>query len=126
MYKIPSEKEINEALIKVLGKYKEVSSIKLLRNLVQSELRKTNKYYVVSENRIRKIASKNKKIKIIVLKRKSSKKTERCFICGKKLKPIISKNLLGEYVTIGSKCEICGIVLEKNKQAPKRYIFLVK
>ncbi len=126
MYKIPPNREIKEALVKVLKKYREISSQSLLKKLVLDELRKIDKYYVVSDERIRKIASQINEIKIEMLKRKSRREANKCYICGRELETVKVKNLFGEEVPLGKKCKTCGLVLERADLAPKKYIFVYK
>jgi len=109
MYKIPSDQEMKEALVRVLKKYREISSQKLLKKLVLEELRMTDIYYVVSEARIRKIASKTGKIKISMLKKKGKKKANKCYICGGELETIKVKNLLGNEVPLGKRVKYAGL-----------------
>lgn len=126
MYKIPSDKEIKEALIKVLKKYREIGSQKLLKKLVLEELRGIDRYYVVSDERIRKIAFQINEIKIDMLKRKSRREAIKCYICGGELETVKVKNLFGEEVPLGKKCKTCGLVLERASLAPKKYIFVYR
>lgn len=124
MYKIPKNEEVVETIFRVLGKHKEIRSQALFHELILKELKRKSPYYTASSERIKKIAALNK-VKIFVEKRKSLKEAKSCFICGDELKTLKIKNLLGEEISSGKRCENCGFKMERTHLIPSRYTFYI-
>ena len=126
MYKIPAEEEIGSAITKILEKYREVESQKLLHFLVLKKLKEQNQYYMLSEDRVRKIASKLPAVRIFVEKRKTDREAKKCYVCGSELETLKAKNLYGSEAAIGKKCRVCGFKMNRKNLMPRKYIFLKK
>lgn len=124
MYKIPKDEEVVEAIYRVLKKHREIKSQSLFHELVLKELKKKSPYYKASPERIKKAAALGG-VKIFIEKRKSSKEAKICFVCGGELETLRVKNLLGEEVSAGKKCNVCGFKMDKSNLAPRRYIFYI-
>ncbi len=124
MYKIPKNEEIADAIRRVLKRNKEVNSQVLFHKLVLKELKRKSPYYTASSERIKKTAALEG-VKIFVEKRKSPKEAKTCFICGGALETLKTKNLLGEEVSTGKKCKVCGFKMDRENLVPRRYTFYV-
>lgn len=124
MYKILTDEEIADAIRDVLKRHREVESQRLLHELVLQKLKEENQYCILTGNRVRKIAAKSKGVKILVEKRRSSKKAKNCYVCGGELEVIKARDLYGGECSAGKKCKNCGFKIDKENLMPKRYIFL--
>jgi hypothetical protein len=122
MYKIPKDEEIAGAIRSVLAKHKEVKSQSLFHRFVLKELKLKSPYYRVSSDRVKRVAAQVG-VKIFIEKRRSQKEARSCFVCGGELKTLKVKNLLGEEVSAGKKCRVCGFKMDRGHLAPRRYIF---
>ncbi|MFQ5975299.1 MAG: hypothetical protein ACE5J5_03160 [Candidatus Hydrothermarchaeales archaeon] len=123
MYKIPEEKEIINAILKVLDKHKEINSQGTFLKLVLKELKKRDKEYVVSSDRAKRIAAGLKEVGVHVDKKRSRREAKKCFVCGGELGHIMARDLQGNETKIGKRCKVCGFELDKDKLSPQRYIF---
>lgn len=123
MYKIPEEDEVKKSILNVMEKHKEINSQETFLKLVLKELLKIDKEYVISTDRVKKIASKQEEIGVHVDKKRSKRKAKKCFICGGELGNIKSRDLEGKETFIGKRCKDCGFELDREKLSPRRYIF---
>lgn len=115
MRTLPSDEEVVKAVESVMRLHKEVHSQKLLHSLVLKELRGENQYCSVSEDRVKKLASRAG-AKIFVEKRRAGRETKRCYVCEGKLELVEGS---------GMRCLNCGFRIER-KHAPSRYVFYRK
>jgi transposase-like protein len=126
--KIPSKEMVANAIKKVLSSRKIVESQEELTSLVEKELQKINKDYVVGATRVKRIALEIPEIEVKAKTKKSLglQKIDKCPICGSEVKEIKVKNLLGKDIVIGYKCSKCGYVSDLEAFLPMRYIFIWK
>ncbi|OYT42476.1 MAG: hypothetical protein B6U78_01085 [Candidatus Aenigmarchaeota archaeon ex4484_224] len=108
--KIPKKEKVVEAIKKVVRTRIKVTSLQELTNLVLKELRRKNRLYSITSNRIKKLILEIPEIEIKAKTKRtpSEKIPENCPICGSKLEPIKIKNLANQWITIGYKCTKCG------------------
>jgi len=126
--KIPSKDAVANAIKKILSSRKVVESQEELASLVEKELKKINKDYVVGATRVKRIALEIPEIEIKAKTKKSIglQKIEKCPICGSEVNEIKVKNLLGKDIVIGYKCSKCGYESDLEAFLPMKYIFVWK
>lgn len=124
-YHIPSDKQVEKAITKVLKKFRTVDSQSKLKYLVTRELNTRKKRYGVSSRRLRLLALKNDAVKIEIHTREGDPKKllTRCPVCDNPLKKLKNLTIWGGEVTIEYRCSKCGYWTGKKKMIPTRYIF---
>jgi len=126
--KIPPKEIVANAIKKVLSSRKIVESQEELALLVENELKKINKDYVVRPTRVKRIALEIHEIEVKAKTRKSIglQKIDKCPICGSEVKEMKVKNLLGKEIVVGYKCSKCGYESDLEAFLPMKYIFVWK
>jgi transposase-like protein len=126
--KIPSKEIVADAIKKVLSSRKIVESQEELASLVEKELKKINKDYVVRPTRVKRVALEIKEVEVKAKTRKSVElqKIDKCPICGSEVKEMKVKNLLGKEIVVGYKCSKCGYESDLEAFLPMKYIFVWK
>ena len=127
-YHIPSDKEIEDSLKRVLKKFRTVNTQYKLRELVNKDLNKKKKKFGVSGSRLRNIAIKSDFVKLEIHSREGDPKKimNKCPVCGNNLKRVKNLTIWGGEVTIEFKCNRCGYWTGKKKRIPTRYVFHLK
>jgi len=122
--KIPNSELVKRIIYYTLKRRGVVHTQDELAEIVKRELKKLNKKFTITPQRVRKIALLVDNIEIIVKTKKSKKtKPKKCPVCGNKLTPIHAKNLLGEKIVIGFRCDICNYHGDEKFFAPMKYQF---
>ncbi|HDI02698.1 MAG TPA: hypothetical protein ENF95_01025 [Candidatus Aenigmarchaeota archaeon] len=122
--KIPNPELVKRIIYYAMKKRGVVHTQDELAEIVRKELQKLNKKFTITPHRVRKIALQIENMEVTVKTKKSNKpKPKKCPVCGSKLKPIYAKNLLGEKVTVGFKCNICHYHADEKMFAPMKYEF---
>jgi len=126
--KIPSKEMVADTIKKILYSRKIVESQEELASLVENELKKINKDYVVGATRVKRIALEIPEIEVKAKTKRAIglQKIEKCPICGVEVKEIKVKNLLGNDIVIGYKCIKCGYESDLEAFLPMKYIFIWK
>jgi transposase-like protein len=126
--KIPPKEIVANEIKKVLSSRKIVESQEELASLVEKELKKVNKDYVVRPTRVKRIALEIQEIEVKAKTRKSIslQKIDKCPICGSEVKEMKVKNLLGKEIVVGYKCSKCGYESDLEAFLPMKYIFVWK
>jgi transposase-like protein len=126
--KIPPKEIVANAIKKVLSSRKIVESQEELALLVENELKKINKDYVVRPTRVKRIALEIREIEVKAKTRKSIglQKIDKCPICGSEVKEMKVKNLLGKEIVVGYRCSKCGYESDLEAFLPMKYIFVWK
>jgi transposase-like protein len=126
--KIPPKEIVVDTIKKVLSSRKIVESQEELASLVEKELKKINKDYVVRPTRVKRVALEIQEIEVKAKTRKSIglQKIDKCPICGSEVKEMKVKNLLGKEIVVGYKCSKCGYESELEAFLPMKYIFVWK
>jgi DNA-directed RNA polymerase subunit RPC12/RpoP len=126
--KIPPKEIVANAIKKVLSSRKIVESQEELALLVEKELKKINKDYVVRPTRVKRIALEIQEIEVKAKTRKSIglQKIDKCLICGSEVKEMKVKNLLGKEIVVGYRCSKCGYESDLEAFLPMKYIFVWK
>ncbi|MCD6367851.1 MAG: hypothetical protein J7L45_02070 [Candidatus Aenigmarchaeota archaeon] len=122
--KIPKEDLVKRIIYQTLKKRGIVHTQEELANLVKDELKKINKNFTITPNRVRRIAIHVDGVEITVKTKKSNLgEPKRCPVCGNKLTPVYGKNLLGEKIVLGFKCNVCNYRGDEKFFAPMKYEF---
>jgi len=126
--KIPPKEIVADTIKKALSSRKIVESQEELALLVEKELKKVNKDYVVRPTRVKRIALEIQEIEVKAKTRKSIslQKIDKCPICGSEVKEMKVKNLLGKEIVVGYKCSKCGYESDLEAFLPMKYIFVWK
>ena len=124
-YHIPSDERVIKAVIKVLKKYRTVSSQKRFKDLVEKELKTKKMDYHISGSRLRNIILKNNLVNIEIHSREGDphKILNKCPVCNKSLKRVKNLTIWGGEVTIEFRCLNCGYWTGKKKRIPTLYVF---
>ncbi|HIH97646.1 MAG TPA: hypothetical protein HA346_01365 [Thermoplasmata archaeon] len=121
-YKLPNDRQVVDALKKVLSEHKTINSQTKLQHLVTEELKKREPLYNISEKRLRVIAVRTNFVSIKIFTRDTEEKTpERCPVCTTPLKYPSKEwesEIASEYV-----CSLCSYRTGKTKRVPVRYRF---
>lgn len=116
---------LRKIILNIVEKRIKLNSLSKLKELVNAELKKINKDYKVSLERIKKFLSKESKIEIIV-ETKKSREIDFCPICSSRIIPIKSINLNREEIVVGYKCEKCNFKTFSKNFLPRRYNIIFK
>jgi len=127
-YHIPSDEQVETAILRVLKKFRTVQSQNKLKSLVGKELSKKKKKIGVSERRLRNIAINSDFVKLEIHSREGDPKKllAKCPVCGAVLKRVKNLTIWGGEVTIEFNCSKCGYWTGKKKRIPTRYVFHLK
>lgn len=127
-YHIPSDKQIETALKKVLTKFRTVSSQNRLKQLVTGELKTKKKTFGASGSRLRNLAIQSDFVRLEIHSREGDPKKvlTKCPVCGSSLKRVKNLTIWGGEVTIEFRCNLCGYWTGKKKRIPTRYVFHLK
>ena len=127
-YNIPSDEQIEKALVKVLNKFHTVQSQSKLKQLINKSLDTKKKKYGVTGERIRKVAINSDFIRLEIHSREGDPKKllTKCPVCEGQLKKVKNLTIWGGEVTIEFRCSTCGYWTGKKKRVPTRYVFYLK
>jgi len=127
-YHIPSDEQIENALKKVLSKFRTVQSQTKLKTLVTTELDTKKKAFGISGSRLRDIAINSDFVKLEIHSREGDPKKilSACPVCRSSLKRVKNLTIWGGEVTIEFRCTCCGYWTGKKKRIPTRYVFHLK
>ena len=122
--KIPDAELVKRVIYHTLRRVGVVHTQEELAQLVEAELKKLDKKYAISPQRVRRIALEIENLEVTVKTKRSKKEKPRtCPVCGEQLKPLYAKNLVGEKVAVGFKCPKCGYHGDDELFAPMQYEF---
>jgi len=79
--------------------------------------------YALSPRRIKKVASRDRIVRIRVITRRAAKAMESCPICGGELAVADARDVYGKKTRWGKYCSLCGFKVDPGKREPARYIF---
>ena len=127
-YHIPSNEQIEDALEKVLKKFRTVQSQNKSKELVIKELNTKKKKFGVTGSRLRNIAINSDFVKLEIHSREGDPKKLmiKCPVCRSTLKRVKNLTIWGGEVTIEFRCNKCGYWTGKKKRIPTRYVFHLK
>ncbi len=127
-YHIPSDEQIEKALVKVLNKFHTVQSQSRLKQLINKSLDTKKKKFGVTGERIRKVAISSDFVRLEIHSREGDPKKllTKCPVCEGHLKKVKNLTIWGGEVTIEFRCSTCGYWTGKKKRVPTRYVFHLK
>jgi C4-type Zn-finger protein len=132
MYKIPSDKQVIEALRAIFKNRRMVGSQHSLKKLVDKELLELSKSeegkkvtYKVSQPRLRRLTIRSGVANIEIHGRESVTRTSlgKCPVCGSRLKRVKNLTVFGGTVTLGYQCKTCKYWTGLKQRVPTRYVF---
>lgn len=126
--KIPKKDRIIEEIKKVISARLKVESQEELCNLVLRRIKKEDKNFTISPQRVKKLALTIPEIEIKAKTKKMPKitKIDKCPICESMIVPLKGKNLLNKEILIGYKCVNCAYSSDLEAFMPMKYIFILK
>jgi len=126
-YRISDEKQVVEALQRVIATKRVVNSQQHLKKLVEKELQ-GEEVYKVGEVRLRHIAIDSGLVDVEIFCRESGKTRTmvKCPVCTNRLKRVRNMTVFGGTVTLGYHCGRCGYWTGLKRRVPTRYIFTRK
>ena len=127
-YKIPSDEEVLRAIKNVMHSYGVVNSQTKLKELVERELRVTDKDYHVSPRRLRVLALSSDHVRVEIHCRETETKRGigKCPVCNHKLKLVKNKTIFDGVVIIGHECTHCPYWTGLKRRVPTRYVFTAR
>jgi len=125
-YRIPDDDRLEEAIIVVMGRDRQIRSQAAMTELVSRELRKECDDYRVSGERIRRIAIERGilKIEIEYNEHDGQSSADVCPVCGNSMNIITNTTLDGRAADIGRQCTRCPYHTGIKKRTPGRYTFI--
>ncbi len=127
-YKIPSDDEVLTSIKNVMNNLGVVNSQTKLKELVERDLKESDKNYSVSPRRLRILALSSDFVRVEIHSRETESKrsTSKCPVCNHKLKLVKNKTIFDGVVNIGHECTNCPYWTGMKRRIPTRYVFTVK
>lgn len=124
-YKLPSVEEVERAIASILRREKKLPSESRFLSLVRRELKRRDKDYTVSHERLRRVALRSGLCKVTIHTRRSDSRRPiyRCPVCGTTVKRVKNQTIYGGTVTLGYECPFCGFSTGISRRVPQRYVF---
>jgi len=125
-YKIPSDEEVSELVLKVMRIKRVVESQAQLLSEVLVHLQMRNPEYKLTGQRLRKLAMRIPEIHVEIKCKDTDTlvdNMETCPVCGSKMERVENMTLEGKKIVIGFKCTFCSYWTGRKLRVPIRYIF---
>ena len=124
-YRLPSNEEIEHAIAAVLKREKKLPSESRFLSLVRRELKRKDKEYTVSHERLRRIALRSGLCKVTIHTREvpTRRAMTRCPVCNTQVEAVKNETIFGGSVTLGYECPFCGYWTGMKRRVPQRYVF---
>ena len=124
-YRLPSEEEIEHAIAAVLRREKKLPSESRFLSLVRRELKRKDKEYTISHERLRRVALRSGLCKVTIHTREvpSRRPMARCPVCNTHIEAVKNETIFGGSVTLGYECPFCGYWTGIRRRVPQRYVF---
>lgn len=124
-YRLPTSQVLAVAISDALRENPSVSSQHRLTELVREKLRQLDPDYMVTEERVRRVAIGSGLARVEVSTRDSGKrkKLSRCPVCGSKLRRVRNRTISGGTITLGQRCTSCPYSMGRTRRIPIRYVF---
>lgn len=124
--KIPPKDMVVSIMKEVMQRRRVVTTLNELWTLVMTNLKKINRRFAISPQRVKKMAVQTPEIEIKAKTRRSKTKVTSCPVCKNGLGKIYGKNLLGKKMHSGYRCKNCGYRTGVKVTVPMKYIFIRK
>ena len=124
-YRLPSNEEVEHAIAAVLKREKKLPSESRFLSLVRRELKRKDKEYTISHERLRRVALRSGLCKVTIHTREvpSRRPMARCPVCSTKVEAVKNETIFGGTVTLGFECPFCGYWTGMRRRVPQRYVF---
>jgi len=124
-YRLPSKGEVEHAIAAVLRREKKLPSESRFLSLVRRELKRKDKEFTISHERLRRVALRSGLCKVTIHTREAPTRRPmaRCPVCNTHVKPIKNETIYGGTVTLGFDCPFCGYWTGMRRRVPQRYVF---
>jgi hypothetical protein len=124
-YRLPSREEVEHAIAAVLRREKKLPSESRFLSLVRRELKRKDKEFTISHERLRRVALRSGLCKVTIHTRDvpTRKPMGRCPVCNTRVRPIKNETIYGGTVTLGFDCAFCGYWTGMKRRVPQRYVF---
>jgi transposase-like protein len=124
-YRVPTAEVLAVAISDVLREHGAISSQRLFAEFVLEKLKRLDKDYAVSEERVRRVAIQSGLVKVEVETRDSGVRTKmgRCPVCGARMRKVRNETIYGGSVILGYRCTSCPYSMGTTKKIPTKYIF---
>lgn len=124
-YRLPSTEDIEHAIAAVLRREKKLPSENRFLSLVRRELKRRDREYTVSHERLRRIALRSGLCKVTIHTREAltRRPMSRCPVCSTPVRSIKNETIFGGTVTLGYECPFCGYWTGMRRRVPQRYVF---
>lgn len=125
VYRLPSTEEVEHAISAVLKREKKLSSESRFLSLVRRELKRKDKDFTVSHERLRRVALRSGLCKVTIHTREvpSRRPMSRCPVCNTTVRSVKNETIFGGSVTLGFECPFCGYWTGMRRRVPQRYVF---
>jgi uncharacterized protein with PIN domain len=125
--RIPTKEMVVSIIKEVIKRRKVITTLNEMWLLVLTNLKKINKRFVLSPQRIKQLIVQIPEIEVKVKTRRGSrKKINSCPVCNSKLSKVYGRNLLGNRIHTGYKCKKCSYRTGMIRSIPRKYIFVRK
>ncbi|MBS3055781.1 MAG: hypothetical protein J4452_04830 [Candidatus Aenigmarchaeota archaeon] len=126
--KIPSNEKIIEQIKNIVKSRFGIESQEVLSQLVMKRLKREDKLFSVSPNRVKKLALTIPSVHVKVKTKKMPKidKIDKCPVCESKILPLEGTNLSNKKILIGYKCVNCSYSSDLEHFMPMKYLFVWK
>jgi uncharacterized protein with PIN domain len=124
-YRLPSKEEVEHAIAAVLRREKKLPSESRFLSLVRRELKRKDKEYTISHERLRRVALCSGLCRVIIHTREvpTRRPMARCPVCNTRVRPVKNETIYGGTVTLGYECPFCGYWTGMKRRVPQRYVF---
>lgn len=124
-YRLPSNEEVEHAVSAVLRREKKLPSESRFLSLVRRELKRKDKDYTISHERLRRVALRSGLCKVTIHTRvvPTRRPMARCPVCNTRVTPVKNQTIFGGSVTLGYECSFCGYWTGMKRRVPQRYVF---
>ncbi len=124
-YRLPSEEEVEHAIAAVLRREKKLPSENRFVSLVRRELKRKDKDFTVSHERLRRVALRSGLCKVTIHTREvpTRRPMARCPVCSTRVVQVKNETIYGGTVTLGYECPFCGYWTGMRRRVPQRYVF---
>lgn len=126
--KIAKKDRVIDEIKQVLSRRLRVESQEELCELVLTKLKKEDKSYALTPQRVKRLALTLPEVEVKAKTKKMPKieKIGKCPICGSLIVPLKGRNLLNKQILIGYKCVNCAYQCDLEAFMPMKYLFLWK
>ena len=124
--KIPPEDMVLSIMKEVLQRRRVITTLTELWSIVLMNLKKINRRFVISSQRVKHVVAKVPGIQVKAKTRVSKKKLDFCPVCDSKFSEIYGRNLVGKRIHTGYRCKKCGYKAGVKMSVPMKYTFVRK